>query len=284
MLRGIWGVLLPALLVSCAGDRSDRLRHDAIPRITHGIEVPEWELAFVVKLRKLNGKLCTGVFLEAPIPLLLTASHCLNALEDPTGGLNYQGKKSRRAWLAPGATGHFGRRDLALVAFDRDEVDVPDEVRIAASPTRQGEAITLAGYGRNDMSDPDVDEPGSGVKRLGKNRVKRIVPESDEKRGGMIEIQGALEGDLDTLEEVEASEDSGTGKGDSGGPILVRRNGKLFVVGINSGGRKSGESRISYSVNLHDPEVAAFIRGVLREIATEPPLSCARELKRVRSK
>lgn len=283
MLRGIWGVLLLVSLVSCAGDRSKTSELDTVPRITHGIEIPETELAFVVKLRKLDGKLCTGVFLEAPVPLLLTASHCLNALDDPTGGLKYKKKRSIRAWLAPEATGHFGRRDLALVAFDRDEVDVPDEVRVAATPARVGEAITLVGYGRNDMSDPDVEETGSGRRRLGKNRVKRIVPDDDEKRGGMIEIQGALEGDLDTLEEVQISEDSGTGKGDSGGPILVRRNGRYFVAGINSGGRKEGDSRVSYSVNLSDPEIAAFVRRVLREVSAEPA-SCARILRRERSK
>lgn len=284
MLRRLWGVFLLAALASCAGEMGKpEADTNAVGLVTHGIEIPEGQMAFVVKLRKLNGKLCTGVFIEAPIPLLLTASHCLNKLDDPTGGLKYKNKRSIKAWVAPSATGHFGPRDLAIVAFNRDEVDVPDEVRIAASSATKGEAITIVGYGRNDMSDPDVEETGSGVKRLGRNRVHRIVPKSDKKRAGMIEIHGALEGDLDTMEEVEESEDSGTGKGDSGGPILVKRNGRYFVAGINSGGRKDDDERISYSVNLNDPEIAAFIRGVMREVEKSPP-TCARKLARSGSK
>lgn len=233
--------------------------------ITAGVPIDESNYPEVVKLRRDPDGLCSGTFIRKNPNVLLTASHCLSTLPTSANhdvGLSYKGTAALRACLPDGANGKFGPRDVAVVIYPQS-VHVPAVVGIAAEPPVKGEAVAMIGYGRFDSTE-DPEDTGSGIKRLGKNKVRRIMP-ADSPKPGMIHVLGNVAGELETEEELDAMPHSATARGDSGGPLFVGE--PRVIVGVTSGGSDKNGWKSSYFVNLTDSDIQEFLANVLSDEA-----------------
>ncbi len=233
--------------------------------VTHGMEIRASVFPEVVKIHKGKKHYCTGIWVRKYPPTLLTASHCLNDMptrEDWGGGVLLGKVESAVACVPEGSIGHFNPRDLAVVVFKPGSIRVPAVAKLGTTVAAAKANVTLVGFGRNDATeDPEV--TGSGVKRLGKNCIESIMPQTDKHHFGMVHLKGAVAGDLPSIKEIEKRRDSSSGHGDSGGALFLETPQGPELVGITSGGHVDDEIKHSYYVNLTDPEVKKFVDRVL---------------------
>lgn len=135
----------------------------------------------------------------------------------------------------PEAGAHIGDvwADLALVRVTDDPAGAPWLPALAAMPAEGARAFVVA-----DDAPRWVDAPAP---RPVPNRVTRVEP-------GEVRTDGAERADVST------------GPGDSGGPLLLLRDGAWVVAGALSGGRheRSGDSRYAPT---GAPETAAWLAG-----------------------
>jgi hypothetical protein len=204
---------------------------DPSARIDANLPSSPW--AGVVSLR-VNGGAYSGALIHRR--LVLTAAHVV-AGQTPTAvtaQLN-AGEPLQfgvaRVHVHPGWKGFtkpFAFDDVALLEL---EEDVPDGVPVYTpfyGPLRQGTALTFVGYGASGQGDrPPSVGADPAVKRVGLNRVDRVVPRPD-----LPEAPALFLYDFDGPDATSdafggptlgnAFETSAAG-GDSGAPAFVRR-------------------------------------------------------------
>lgn len=236
---------------------------DKIAGIIHGMEIPANNHPEVVKITVGSG-LCTGVFVNANPPTVLTASHCLKSLptkDSNDGGVKFGTAKSRRACVPKGAIGHVNPFDMAVVVFDSGAFDVPGVAPVSHVDPKAGASVTLVGFGRNTGKDGAL-ITGAGKKRLGLNLINRIVSGSPEELVEMIELKGAEEGDLPE-QQIIKDHDSSPNHGDSGGPLYLNLPEGEVVVGLVSGGNVKNGVSTAYYTNLRSKDLKAFLSRAL---------------------
>jgi secreted trypsin-like serine protease len=193
---------------------------------------------------------CTAMLVRKNI--LLTAAHCIKSGPEnmtlafgnrPLAG-QYTMREASRILVHPGYKKEqsVNRNDLALILVKGnapegyEALSIPDE----QFPFRPGLTFTSAGYGRvTGKSDPrGNDIQGSGTLR----HVELKIDSLSEDR---------------TQFYVDQKSGKGICNGDSGGPAMMRLNGKDYVVGVASAiswiipGELSEEAKKDYVVQ-HD--------------------------------
>jgi hypothetical protein len=205
------------------------------PKILNGIVVDNVRavVSLITKYQDGSEGGCTGTFLGDNV--VLTASHCTEntatgsvELADGTKavamvrGWTVEDKKEDQAAEENGLgtdlswAKYFDRksRDIAVLIFPSGTSS--SWRNIAPNPPKVGDTITIAGYGRTSFNQDD--SPDGNV-RYGSNRI-------DFLKDGLLIFESAA-GTHPT-----AGQDSTSGLGDSGGPVLYEEG----VVGVIAAG------------------------------------------------
>ena len=219
------------------------------PKILNGIVVDNVRavVSLITKYQDGSEGGCTGTFLGDNV--VLTASHCTEntatgsvELADGTKavamvrGWTVEDKKEDRAY-------HDGSPEFKdnTISFlkdsDRDSRDIAVLIfpsgtssswrNIAPNPPKVGDTIMIAGYGRTSFNQDDSPD---GKVRYGSNRI-------DFLKDGLLIFESAA-GTHPT-----AGQDSTSGHGDSGGPVLYEEG----VVGVIAAG---GTTQADYDAYL----------------------------------
>jgi len=164
--------------------------------------------------------LCSGSIIDTD--LLVTAAHCVGPnlyivfntnIDQPHANIaRVMGYAVSSDWKGPQATTK-DQHDIALVRF---EGALPEGYRPAkllppSDPLKNGEMVTLAGYGETDATS----HAGVGVLR------KTMVP-----------IKDANFGKTEVL--LDQTGDKGACHGDSGGPAFVSMGGDYYLWGVTN--------------------------------------------------
>jgi secreted trypsin-like serine protease len=209
----------------------------------------------VVRIGRMAGGssfvVCTGTFVGPRT--LLTAAHCIDGStnggimllpgETFKDGSNLQGAiPAARAW-APGARGadvdftDFPSlsQDVAVVAFDSDVA--PATMAIGDESPKDGDRITMVGFGRTTLSDQPNATNEDRRKRTGTNLV--FV--------GPANSTQLFVGGQSAAESLAADGAAALGEnGDSGGPCIF--NGKIVgVLSMGGTGTRGADEKIYYS-------------------------------------
>jgi secreted trypsin-like serine protease len=224
-------VLLSTLLVgACAQERSS----ESGLKIINGIEVTSDDpiAKHVVAFATSGGVTCTGTLIKKD--KILTAAHCLmtrfgrkNWVSMGLGvvdssdvvSLSYEGQQHPD--FHPDAA-KYTINDVAIVTIDPDKVPdfmEPVDLLPEGQKLRIGEAVTLAGYGLIINKRFPSENVSNSESKLYKTETN--VSRFDEKRHLVI----------------YQSEDgvSSACSGDSGGPMFVKRGGRLYLAAITRG-------------------------------------------------
>ncbi len=235
-------------------------------KIVHGIPISESKYPAVVLLRKEPSKYCSGTFIQSNPPTVLTASHCLPhlpATNDSHIGVSYKGIQAIAACVPRDASGKGGKLDIAAVIFPNSVV-VPGVASFESKAPVEGLGFTIVGFGRNDAI-PDTENPGSKVKRMGHNFIKRLISTADSERTGMIEFFGAPQGDMSSASISKELWRSTSAQGDSGGALFSGSGEpQTNLLGVCSEGSLSTDDKVKRSryVNLKAPYLEAFIKAI----------------------
>ena len=159
-----------------------------------------------------------------------------------------------------GVNGTFcGNGDVAVAFFDQD-LGVNTARLLQSDDLQEGETAVVAGYGC--QADPTLgDFSTCGVSlEAGFTTIFR----SDKETGISLD-----EGEIRTRS-VFSQGRASTCVGDSGGPVLVSRNGEYVIAGLTSYGPSdcgvsAGEDEAGYS-NVASDEVRSFLQTVLPEV------------------
>jgi hypothetical protein len=230
LLAAVFGIVLPACgnkQISKKGGRPDfatAAKSSQCLKIINGI-APEKGLTAVIMLEnKSTGGLCSGTFMGDNV--VFTAAHCMD--NSATGGMGLEDGTNPVAMVHGGVIGEDASsanpaarplRDIAILIF----ADNTSKAwrRISPEAPREGEIMVVAGYGETRfLSDGNVD----GKVRYGYNTIESI----DATQGILrYEAPGSHTG-------MAAGQESISGRGDSGGPIInVFNNG---LIALTSGG------------------------------------------------
>ncbi|WP_141735154.1 trypsin-like serine protease [Oligoflexus tunisiensis] len=225
-------------LVAC-GSPED-MQENSETKVTNGKTATTGEYPSVILLRFSMGystSICTGTFVNDA--QVVTAAHCVYDLVKrgySASSMSFDKKLSdgRSQRIAatdleyhPGYTvvpGRLSNHDLAVVTFPR--YSAPATTKLYPRTPSVGQKFTIVGYGVNDYdyssSGQQTGTNGSGVKRKGENTIEQVS-------GGFIRFTGVPSS---SSSKVALGQDSASGSGDSGGPMLI--NGALAAV--TSGG------------------------------------------------
>jgi secreted trypsin-like serine protease len=204
---------------------------------------------------------CMATFLNKR--WIITAGHCAEVV---TARMNKSGRHEiefrgelfevEKVYLHPRYVNDRSIEDIALIKL---RVPVPrvQAIEVLSGPLYMNEPLVVAGYG--DIGTGKTGPAGNDAKlRAGTNVIDRVSDQWVRFRFDAPESPNAT--DLEAI----------SGPGDSGGPALVRRSGKYFIVGISS--RQSTAATNGreglYGVTefyAHAPTYNAWISTTLKE-------------------
>ncbi len=238
--------------------------------VTNSSPASAVEFQAVVKLYRYEANaepvICTGSFLDST--RILTAAHCLGNSDSITFDVEWtidgvtvivkpasvlavhpQFKKGGKA-IQPS--------DLAILSIDAGEELLPLPLSVFSAPIKVGAEVTLVGYGNESeaVEDSSIVGAGSGIKRVGRNRIYTST------RSGLIIVSG------DPGRCFSEQYTSVTADGDSGGPVLIDSH----IAGVTIGGgtlppqpEAPCPKAVSYFANLQLQQNAEFISNTLKE-------------------
>ena len=210
-------------------------------------------IGLVVTERNGNDQNCTGTLIAPQI--VLTAGHCLFGGEGKDFTIHLSDEKSISrtivaSFIHPAyrelaeGVGDSGQDVAVLVlesAIDDDDVD---PIAVMAAAPREGEDVRFVGYGVTDAAaatDPRL--IGPVLKRTGTNSILAVQATD-------IFVAGAT------------GDNSNVCFGDSGGPVLVKRNGKDVIAAVVSGGPDASCTRSLHTrVDLKSSWIASITEG-----------------------
>ncbi len=201
-------------------------------------------LRSVIEVELPSGGSCTGTIVKNNPVTILTAHHCVRneqaglAVKYKIGTTTIEAKASK-VFTKRKVTWSQDQRpfkdDLALVVFEKSAVKgltYPiDPVSACPAVKDAGSEILSIGFGCNDVttfvgeSDPKKKNcTGAGKQRWGNNNVLPGIE-------GLISFDGYKK---DYFDGKKLGDKVGLGPGDSGGPHLVKVDGKYQIAGVSS--------------------------------------------------
>jgi secreted trypsin-like serine protease len=245
-------------LVACGSPEDNEATSET--KVTNGLQATANEYPSVVLLHfstgGYNSSICTGTFVNDA--QVVTAAHCVYDLlkagrsassmtfskVSSTGTTRVAATKLQ---YHPGYTvvpGKLSNHDLAVVTFPR--YSAPATTKFYPNTPYVGQKFTIVGFGVNDYKYDASGQQygtGSGIKRKGQNEISRVS-------NGFIQFEGVHKA---SDPKVALGQDSASGSGDSGGPLLI--SGAL--AGVTSGGGL-GQARDA-SGNLVTVKVSNYV-------------------------
>jgi secreted trypsin-like serine protease len=245
-------------------------------KVTNGLQATAGEFPSVVLLHFSTGgyssSICTGTFVNDA--QVVTAAHCVydvlkagrSASSMTFSKVMTNGSTQRIAATKlqyhPGYTvvpGKLSKHDLAVVTFPR--YSAPATTKFYPNTPYVGQKFTIVGFGVNDYKYDASGQQygtGSGIKRKGQNEISQVS-------NGFIQFHGVHKA---SDPKVPLGQDSASGSGDSGGPLLI--SGAL--AGVTSGGGL-GQARdangnlvtvkVSNYVDVNDSSNQDFLESAL---------------------
>lgn len=169
--------------------------------------------------------------------------------------------------LNPGWKKKGAGEDIALVRLKEAVCEVVP-VGLYEADDELGKLLTVAGYG---IPGDGLTGPGKpdAVFRAAQVKVDEVSPQVvgwtfRAPKDGALKLEGI------------------SGPGDSGGPALIERKGRLFVVGVSSTQRRDGRPEGTYGVKEYYARVSHFkgwIEEVMRQSGTSDA-SCTQAIGR----
>lgn len=259
-------------LVAC-GQIADKAASSE-EKVTNGLSASA-EYPSVVMLQfavDQGSAICTGTFVNDS--QVVTAAHCVyDVLQSGRGAssMSFVKKGSNGRSQRVVAThleyhpeytvnpGTLSNHDIAIVTFPRNSA--PGTTPLYTAEPTVGQKFTIVGFGLNDYAyDANGQQTGqgSGVKRKGENSIASID-------NGMIRFYG-----VPTARDASTplGQDSASGSGDSGGPLLI--NGALAATTSGGGLAKATDDagkpvlvKVSNYVDLNESHNKDFLQARL---------------------
>ncbi len=260
-------------LIGCGKIESPSDKSDI--KVTNGLSAAnEYPSVVMLQFQVEGGSaICTGTFVNDA--QVVTAAHCVHELLSSGAEAsavsivksNKDGSKTRVAATHMEhnpdyavVEGSLDNHDVAVVTFPRNTA--PGVTPLYAGQPTKGQTFTIVGFGLNNYAYGSHGEQtgnGSGVKRKGQNQIEEVAE-------GMIRFYGVPSA---SDRSVPLGQESASGSGDSGGPLLI--NGALAATtaggGLAQGKDASGRLvtvKVSNYIDLHEPSNQEFLRSALR--------------------
>jgi hypothetical protein len=289
-----FGYLLCAIASGCGGQAQDELSLGGIQEpIVRGTETDAFRQVVMLHVQHQSGGTtrCSGSYIAPRV--VLTAAHCLRANDVPQLSYVYFGNDAapprgelpeipppgQASDLAgvesfrthPDYSAGVNYPDLAIVYLDRDLPFAPLPLLTERVGRRfVGDKATIVGWGGSRALVADISQvEGAGIKRRGQVTIQGSPTEADfhadDPNPGMLDP--AIR--ADSLKTDGDAPNSNGCAGDSGGPLLIKKDGRTYVAGV---AYWTGLFCEDYSIYTRIDPFLGFIKDAVRGAGKQPIL------------
>lgn len=286
-----WHWLIVGGLLACGGEAEDaeqlQQREQSIVR---GEETEAFPQVVMLRVQHAAGATrCTASYIAPRV--LLTAAHCIRPGPVPQLSHVYFGEDAAPPdgpipdIPPPGEASEFAGVDSFLVHPDYDPaLNYPDvavvyldrELPFAPLPLLtervgrrfEGDHATIVGWGGSRALTADITQvEGAGIKRRGRVTIVGTPTEADfhedDPNPGMLDP--AIR--ADSLKTDGRAPRSNGCAGDSGGPLLIKKNGRHHIAGV---GYWTGLFCEDYNIWARIDPLLGFLRGAIEAAGRQP--------------